>query len=179
MRPPCHVEELAQCRVLRVDGKPRLRHSLRLRIPPEMVERDALADAGRRGNTRRAPEPGRTAIVLMLMAGIAAPRRWPAQTQATNRMLKDCIRAPAALQPPHARILGAGCAVVPFRELRVERHATLRIAQAGHAPRIPEFESLRHEGGWAGFYDYNTLDQNGIIGAHPEVRNLYFATGFS
>lgn len=32
---------------------------------------------------------------------------------------------------------------------------------------------------WAGYYDYNTLDQNGIVGAHPLVSNMYFATGFS
>ena len=32
---------------------------------------------------------------------------------------------------------------------------------------------------WAGYYDYNTLDQNGIIGAHPVITNFVFATGFS
>lgn len=32
---------------------------------------------------------------------------------------------------------------------------------------------------WAGFYDYNTFDQNGLLGIHPQVRNMYFATGFS
>jgi len=32
---------------------------------------------------------------------------------------------------------------------------------------------------WAGFYDYNTVDQNGIIGPHPDVPNLILCNGFS
>ncbi len=32
---------------------------------------------------------------------------------------------------------------------------------------------------WAGYYDYNTLDQNAIIGTHPYHSNVIFATGFS
>ncbi|XP_051973162.1 FAD-dependent oxidoreductase domain-containing protein 1 [Xyrauchen texanus] len=47
------------------------------------------------------------------------------------------------------------------------------------AHRLPAFESLKVSSAWAGFYDYNTLDQNGIIGQHPMVTNMYFATGFS
>ena len=40
-------------------------------------------------------------------------------------------------------------------------------------------EELKLVRAWAGHYDYNTLDQNAIIGRHPEVRNMVFANGFS
>ena len=32
---------------------------------------------------------------------------------------------------------------------------------------------------WAGYYEYNTVDQNAILGPHPEFTNLLFANGFS
>ena len=32
---------------------------------------------------------------------------------------------------------------------------------------------------WAGHYEFNTLDQNGIIGPHPLIKNFVFANGFS
>ncbi|KAJ7996863.1 hypothetical protein DPEC_G00222930 [Dallia pectoralis] len=47
------------------------------------------------------------------------------------------------------------------------------------AHRVPAFESLKVKSAWAGFYDYNTFDQNGIVGNHPLVNNMFFATGFS
>ncbi|XP_070621230.1 FAD-dependent oxidoreductase domain-containing protein 1 [Erythrolamprus reginae] len=47
------------------------------------------------------------------------------------------------------------------------------------AHRVPCFESLKVKSSWAGYYDYNTFDQNPVIGKHPEVSNLYFASGFS
>ena len=47
------------------------------------------------------------------------------------------------------------------------------------AHRIPQFETLRVVNSWAGHYDYNSFDQNGIVGVHPEFSNYYFANGFS
>jgi len=47
------------------------------------------------------------------------------------------------------------------------------------AERVPVFEAVKVVNAWAGYYDYNTLDQNGIIGAHPDLTNFYFANGFS
>lgn len=46
------------------------------------------------------------------------------------------------------------------------------------AHRIPAFESLRIKRAWAGYYEYNTIDQNGLVG-RIGPKTLYVATGFS
>ena len=47
------------------------------------------------------------------------------------------------------------------------------------AHRVPAMEALKLVRGWAGHYDFNRLDQNAVIGAHPQVNNFIFANGFS
>lgn len=47
------------------------------------------------------------------------------------------------------------------------------------AHRVPAFERLRVTAAWAGWYDYNTVDQNGLVGRLPGFENAYVTTGFS
>ena len=45
--------------------------------------------------------------------------------------------------------------------------------------RAPGFDAVKVVRHWVGHYAYNTLDQNAILGPHPDVPNLFFMNGFS
>ncbi|MFC6338062.1 FAD-dependent oxidoreductase [Pseudomonas sp. CCM 7891] len=47
------------------------------------------------------------------------------------------------------------------------------------AHRIPAMEQIRLRRAWAGHYEMNLLDHNGIVGPHDRLKNFLFATGFS
>lgn len=47
------------------------------------------------------------------------------------------------------------------------------------AARVPAFEAVRVTGAWAGYYEFNTFDQNGLVGALPGCDNAFVACGFS
>ena len=47
------------------------------------------------------------------------------------------------------------------------------------AARVPAFEALRQTGAWAGYYEFNTFDCNGIVGFYPGIANFILANGFS
>ncbi len=47
------------------------------------------------------------------------------------------------------------------------------------AHRVPLFDELKLMSGWAGLYEINQWDYNGIIGRHPELNGFFMAVGFS
>ncbi len=47
------------------------------------------------------------------------------------------------------------------------------------ATRVPQFEAIKLRQSWVGHYAYNTLDQNAILGRHPQMQNFIFCNGFS
>lgn len=63
--------------------------------------------------------------------------------------------------------------------LEVQHDEWEEIVWPALAARVPAFEAAKVVNSWAGYYEYNTFDQNGIVGRHPTLENLIFATGFS
>jgi FAD-dependent oxidoreductase domain-containing protein 1 len=48
------------------------------------------------------------------------------------------------------------------------------------AARVPAFEALRVTGAWAGYYEMNTFDHNGLAGEiEPDYPGVWLACGFS
>ena len=47
------------------------------------------------------------------------------------------------------------------------------------AARMPAFEEARLVRAWAGYYEMNVFDHNGIVGLHPARANFGLLNGFS
>jgi sarcosine oxidase len=67
----------------------------------------------------------------------------------------------------------------PFAPLEVQHQEWEEMVWPVLAGRVPAFAAAKVMNAWAGYYDYNTFDQNGIVGRHPEIDSLIAATGFS
>lgn len=87
------------------------------------------------------------------------------------------------LRPEHQHWL---CATVPENDktadpddFEPDLHEFEDIIWPKLYARAPEFDAVKVVSAWAGHYAFNTLDQNAIVGAHPNWSNLYLMNGFS
>ncbi|MBS0526921.1 MAG: FAD-binding oxidoreductase [Proteobacteria bacterium] len=67
----------------------------------------------------------------------------------------------------------------PGAPLEVQHQEWDEMVWPALAHRVPAFEAAKVVNAWAGYYEYNTFDQNGIVGRHPKIDSIVFATGFS
>ncbi len=134
---------------------------------------------------------GPAAAGIAAMAGVALP----VERRKRTNFSFDCAVPPKGDLPlmidpggvwvrPEGRQFLCGCA--PQEDPRVDaddfepRYREFEeIIWPALAARAPAFEAIRMQAMWAGHYAYNVLDQNAVTGAHPEVKNFYFANGFS
>ena len=126
------------------------------------------------------------------MAGLAIPveprRRFTFIFDAADPLPSDL---PLTIDPSgvHVRTDGryymAGCPpddgdpAVAFDDFRMDHDIWENKVWPAIATRVPAFERVKLINAWVGHYAYNTLDQNAIVGPHPDVSNFLFANGFS
>jgi FAD-dependent oxidoreductase domain-containing protein 1 len=148
----------------------------------------ALADGRRLGGDWIVNAAGPWARGIARLAGIDLPvyaRRRTVFVFACREAPADCplLVDPSGfwVRPDRANFIGAPAPVsdpddAPLEpELELFEHALWPALAA----RIPAFEASRLVRAWAGYYEYNTFDQNGILGLHPSLDNLIFMNGFS
>lgn len=158
----------------------------------------ALASGQRVGCGAVVNAAGTGAVRLAGMAGLELPVR------IRKRMLFafDCAKSPegsarvnGGLLPltvdpagvywrPEGKLFLAGCSPAEDPDVAeddfVPRYDEFEeIIWPLVAERSESFEAIRVVNQWAGHFDYNVFDQNAIIGPHHQIRNFFFANGFS
>ena len=134
---------------------------------------------------------GPRAALVAAMAGIDIP----VEARKRTNFLFDCMDPPVGDLPLMIDPSGVWCrpegkhfltACAPMNDPAVAfddfepRHAEFEeIIWPALAARSANFEAIKPIRFWAGHYAYNTLDQNAVIGPHPDIPNFLFANGFS
>ncbi|MEJ6477345.1 MAG: FAD-binding oxidoreductase [Octadecabacter sp.] len=157
----------------------------------ESVTSVTLADGTQISAGKIVNASGPRANVTAQMAGLHVPvearRRFTFIFDAAHRLDRDL---PLTIDPSgvHMRTDGryymAGCPpdddpTVDFDDFAMDHQIWEDKVWPVLATRVPAFEQIKLINTWVGHYAYNTLDQNAIVGAHPEVGNFYLANGFS
>jgi glycine/D-amino acid oxidase-like deaminating enzyme len=141
---------------------------------------------------------GPRAALTARMAGLDAP----VEPRKRTLFVFDCARTPEGsatvnhgrlplmIDPsgvfcrPEGRFFLSGAApvedpAVDWNDFEPRYEEFENIIWPALSERSPGFEAIKVVNQWAGHYDFNTLDHNLIVGAHPEVANFIYANGFS
>ncbi|MBO6853598.1 MAG: FAD-binding oxidoreductase [Marivivens sp.] len=134
---------------------------------------------------------GPRAALTARMAGLDLPveprRRFTFVFDAAEPLPKDL---PLTIDPSgvHMRSDGryylCGCppdldAAVDFTDFTMDHEIWQEKVWPAIATRVPAFERVKVINHWVGHYAFNTLDQNAIVGPHPDLPNFLFCNGFS
>ncbi|MCR9126360.1 MAG: FAD-binding oxidoreductase [Rhodobacteraceae bacterium] len=133
------------------------------------------------------PRAARTANMLGVDLPVEPRKRYTFIFDAARPLDRDL---PLTIDPSgvHVRTEGkyylAGCPpdadpAVDFDDFNMDHGIWEEKVWPVIAHRIPQFEAIKLINAWAGHYAYNTLDQNAIVGPHPEIANFLFVNGFS
>ena len=134
---------------------------------------------------------GPRAVLTARMAGLDLPveprRRYSFIFDAATRLDRDL---PLTIDPSGVHVRSdsvyylAGCPPeddvdIDYDDFEMDHNIWLDKAWPAIATRVPAFEAVKLINSWVGHYAYNKLDQNAVIGAHPERPNFMFINGFS
>ncbi|MGB8812919.1 MAG: FAD-binding oxidoreductase [Paracoccaceae bacterium] len=133
---------------------------------------------------------GTRAAEVMRMAGLQLPVE-------PRKRTVFVIDAPNARHPDAPLLVDAGyylrpeqnhwiTATVPqddgpcdFNDFEPDLHLFEDVIWEQLYTRAPGFDAVKVIRHWVGHYAYNTLDQNAILGPHPDLPNLFLMNGFS
>jgi glycine/D-amino acid oxidase-like deaminating enzyme len=164
-----------------------------IEVPGRKVSAVRLADGGRIACGALVNAAGPEAGAFAALAGITLP----IEPRKRYVFVIDCRDAPDALHAGPLTVDPTGiyfrpegrqfiCGLSPeedeepqVRDFEVDHAWFEERVWPGLALRVPAFEAVKVVNAWSCHYDYNALDQNAVIGAHPEIGNFYFCNGFS
>ena len=161
-----------------------------LRLEGGQVVAVELAQAGRVDCAAAVNAAGVRASDICLMAGIEIPVE-------PRKRTVFVIDAPNARHPDAPLLVDAGfylrpedrhwiTATVPdadgpcdTNDFEPDLHLFDEVIWPQLYARAPGFDAVKVVRHWVGQYDYNTFDQNALLGPHPAVPNLHMMSGFS
>ena len=165
--------------VLELEHRDSRVHSLRLR------------DGGRIGVGAVVNAAGaRDGAGLAAQVGVALPIEPRKRCTFVFECREEIGPAPLTVSPkgvafrPEGRGFISNTAPPPDRDpacedTEVEHWQFEEIVWPALAERVPAFEAIKVTNSWCCHYDFNTLDENVIVGRPPDVENFYVAIGFS